>query len=241
MSLLLLLIWCCGTNNQLVSDASIRKDYVLVDASKNLYCSKYEVTNLAYRQFLNHLKHTDVTTYEKCKVDSSKWIDVMGDFHPYARVYHAHPAFDDYPVVNISLFAAQQYCKWLTTSSKNANLLFRLPSQSEYEQLAKKTNVTLRSDAAEDYVMPNFNVRFILGEETVIAMPYNAKPMQHGPSHKFMQTADGIRHVIGNVSEYLNDGRSIGGNWGSYPSDVEIIQPYMGPNPVTGFRVWLQK
>ena len=76
---------------------------------------KTEVTNKQYREFLNHLKsNNEVEKIKIAQIDSVQW-QIHGQYNtPYVEYYHAHPAYDNYPVVNISTEAARLYCDWLS-------------------------------------------------------------------------------------------------------------------------------
>jgi sulfatase modifying factor 1 len=63
---------------------------------------------------------------------------------PIQDTYFSHPAFEAYPVVNISYEAAQAYCQWLTSQyhadekRTYKQVIIRLPSEEEWEQAALK-------------------------------------------------------------------------------------------------------
>ena len=102
---------------------------------------KTEVTNLQYREFLNNLKaNNEFEKLKIAKIDSSKWNIKKKHLQPYTNMYHWHPAYDNYPTVNISYEAALLYCEWLSEKYKkehNVNINFRLPSENEWIYAAK--------------------------------------------------------------------------------------------------------
>lgn len=65
---------------------------------------------------------------------------------PFANYYHSHPAYNHYPVVNISHEAAVLYCEWLTEFNQSKGLFaelegykvtYRLPTHEEWLIAAK--------------------------------------------------------------------------------------------------------
>lgn len=101
------------------------------------YIATSEVTNNQYRTFLNDLiiqgKFED---YIKAMPDTNNWIvegralflKLQSDttkwpgspentFEPMRKNYFWHPAYDSYPVVNVSREAAKLYCDWLTNAA----------------------------------------------------------------------------------------------------------------------------
>lgn len=105
------------------------------------YMSKYEVTNLQYLTFIEELKkNNEIEKYNIAQIDTSQWNTVQ--YEPYASLYHRHPAYSNYPVVNISYEGALLFCEWLTnkyntySKKKFKKVLFRLPTKEEWENAA---------------------------------------------------------------------------------------------------------
>ena len=102
---------------------------------------KNEVTNLQYRDFLNDLKaNNKIEKLKIAQVDSLQWRDSNKYNEPYVEYYHSHPAYNSYPIVNISHEAALLYCEWLSEKYKkehNVNIEFRLPTENEWIYAAK--------------------------------------------------------------------------------------------------------
>ena len=133
-------------NTQLPSTPTAKTiQQTIAKVNDSLYAGKYEVSNLEYRTFLNELATKDRSLAEKYKVDSTKWPDDLRYCEPMTinQRYHRHPAFSDYPVVNISYEAAIEYCKWLTESynkdskRKFRKVVFTLPLKEEWTVAAQ--------------------------------------------------------------------------------------------------------
>ena len=156
----------------------------LVKIFENVYMSKYNVSNEMYSQFLSDLKNSGKTDlYAACYPDTTKWRTKFAYYEPFVTLYHAHPAYFNYPAVNIDKKSAEEFCKWLTSKyndgkkHKFENIEFRLPTESEWKTFASKCKeVTKRT-----------------GEEL-------------GPN-------DNVSMTIGNVSEMTSDGSALGNNW----------------------------
>lgn len=102
---------------------------------------KTEVSNKEYKEFLADLKANDETEKLKiAQIDSTKWRKA-GDYNePYVEFYHKHPAYDNYPVVNVSREAVRLYCEWLSNKWEkeiNQKVNFRLPTENEWVYAAK--------------------------------------------------------------------------------------------------------
>lgn len=115
-----------------------------VFSSNAFIMQKYEVTNLQYREFLNDLKaHNETEKLKIAEIDSLQWRISNQFYEPYVEYYHSHPAYNNYPIVNISYEAALLYCDWLSEKYKkenNVNIKFRLPSENEWIYAAKSGN-----------------------------------------------------------------------------------------------------
>ena len=91
-----------------------KKDTISV---QSFYMETTEVTNLEYRTFLADLLIQNRTAdYLLAKLNQEMWITKFPwSFNdPMANMYFWHPAYDEYPVVNISRKGAELYCLWLT-------------------------------------------------------------------------------------------------------------------------------
>lgn len=95
------------------STESIYGDVVSV---QGFYMQNMEVTNNTYRIFLNDLIIQDrFDDYLKAVPDTAKWMINNKPFmEPMRKNYFWHPAYDEFPVVNVSREGAKMYCIWLT-------------------------------------------------------------------------------------------------------------------------------
>ena len=156
----------------------------LVKISDNVYLSKYDVSNEMFMQFLSDLKNNGKTDlYATCYPDTLKWRNKYAYCEPYVELYHAHPAYFKYPVVNIDKKSAEEFCKWLTDKyngtkkRKYQNIEFRLPTEAEWKTFAPQCK----------------EVEKRTGEGL-------------GPYDNTAMTID-------NVSEMTSDGSTSGNNW----------------------------
>jgi hypothetical protein len=111
------------------------------------FMSGTEVTNLEYRTFLfDLLEQSRRTDFMEAKPDQSLWAKDYPDFNqPMVELYFSHPAYNDYPVNNISRKGAELYCEWLTTAVINEfkskempqHYVIRLPYAEEWEYAAR--------------------------------------------------------------------------------------------------------
>ncbi|MBL4704655.1 MAG: SUMF1/EgtB/PvdO family nonheme iron enzyme [Flavobacteriales bacterium] len=94
---------------------------------------------LIYQQITN----TD-TSYINVYPDTSKWLFNGEEYNPMATMYYWHPAYDNYPVVNVSYHQAKSYCHWmekkvnskLKKESKLHRLKYDLPTEQEWLRAA---------------------------------------------------------------------------------------------------------
>jgi formylglycine-generating enzyme required for sulfatase activity len=114
-------------------------------ALNNFAIWKTEISNAEYRLFLNDLiVQNRMKDYKVALYDSATWTrnNFKSFFEPMQNMYHWHPAYDDYPVVNISRAAANLYCAWLTDeiSKKKDDKIeietVRIPTNREWEYAA---------------------------------------------------------------------------------------------------------
>jgi formylglycine-generating enzyme required for sulfatase activity len=234
--------------------ADVKNNDVKID--NNLYASVYEVTNKEYRAFLQDLKSKNKNEeYHLCIYDSTQWIKKFPYSYnePMTNSYHSHPAYDNYPIVNITKAAADAYCKWQTekynTSStkKYKKVVFRLPSEIEWKKLASplaghnlpwygnfpyksgEEKTFLTNIKVKNNVTGNNDYSCDGGVYTLIVEHYKANDL-------------GVYDVIGNVAELTQSGTQKGGSWDNYLEECTIdkSQHFELPDPRVGFRVVME-
>ncbi len=97
---------------------------VTVDA---FYMDKYEVTNIAWREYL---KWNEVVFYtvrkdllKKLLPDTTVWRENLGKTDKLEKFYFRHPAYNFYPVVGVTWEQAMDYCQWRTDRVNEAILV----------------------------------------------------------------------------------------------------------------------
>ncbi len=123
-----------------VPNGSFTLDEEEVETSA-FYMLKTEVTNAQYQEFLNSLTDEEKTKYQ---VQGEKWTESLSYSEPYEKLYHSHPAYETYPVVNITQEGAEAYCDWLTEQyasmdiglPEGTQITFRLPTREEWVNAA---------------------------------------------------------------------------------------------------------
>ena len=108
---------------------------------QGFFMMKGEVTNFHYLEYLYQLKRSgNMDTYKKALPDTNLWTTSSIHNEKYTQYYFSHPAYRNYPVVNITREQAEAYCVWLTEiwrkNTGNQSLIFRLPKRAEYLRAA---------------------------------------------------------------------------------------------------------
>ena len=217
------------------------KHFVPLNKEGSIFVNKYEVTNWEYQRFLNYLKETDIVQWKASLYDSvnwvqkTKWVDSS-----MMRVYHWHPAFDDYPVVNIDQESAQLYCEWLSEQyqlskmPKKKKIIFRLPTKKEYHELLNTVNIPYSIQDSSERVKSLFNLNaaneFGVQDRALYTQSVNEK----------VQNSQKVCAIIGNVSELVENGEALGGNWASDLASIRRNPLYATPDPRIGFRVVME-
>ncbi|MBL7899751.1 MAG: SUMF1/EgtB/PvdO family nonheme iron enzyme [Crocinitomicaceae bacterium] len=192
----------------------------------SMFMASHEVTNKEYRAFLADLKLQNRTEdYVAALPDSTKWNLPGTSMQPFADYYFSHPAYDDYPVVNITPEGAILYCQWLgeKLAIKYSNSQFkqmRLPLESEWIYAATGGHERVvyswgssRLKNEKGAYMANFKVigdEFIRtnGEELEVvgdayASYYLDNNFVTAPSASYYPNSYDLYNMCGNVSELV--------------------------------------
>ena len=230
-------------------------DSLLVNA---FYMSSYEVSNKEYNDFLTSVEK-EIEAYNIAKIDTNNWITEL-EIKPFSALYHNHIAYEDYPVVNISLDGAKLYCKWLTDklNAENAQSGYtvevRLPSRDEWLRASTANHKNAVYSWGESYLrnekglfLCNFKQ---LGSEHIFFNPKTEKyevKMQSAngsnttitaPVKSYYPNDFNLYNLNGNVAELVTDGLACGGSWNSTGYDVrnQSAIDYERPSSMIGFR-----
>lgn len=242
----------------------------LVKTGENLFMSRYEVSNLQYLAFLESLKEESKNeTFDKANIDSMRWKDNAAYNTPYIELYHRHPAYYGYPVVNISYEGAVLFCEWLTEEynsyekRKYKKVVFRLPSKEEW-MYAARGGLTNQSYPWSGYSLTDYkgnvmcNYRSIGDEwihhdkenQVLVILEHSGNPDKSSasgditaPVIAYKPNGYGIYNSSGNAAEMISDkGIAMGGSYKSpgYDVRIESSETYNHPNSHLGFRYCME-
>ncbi len=226
-----------------------KEKYLQID--QKLFASRYEVTNSEFREFLNSIKETDKDQFKKLQYDSSQWMKKFPYAYnePLLNFYHWHPAYDDYPVVNITRETAEAYCNWLNIKyeksfrKKFKKVNFRLPTENEWLALSGAGNKKLpwngNSAFENQTIMANIKAHKTAKSEADYKFDGNIYTSKVGA---YQANSYGLYDVIGNAYEITQSGALKGGSWDSFIEEcsVDQSQKLELPDPRVGFRVVMQ-
>lgn len=104
----------------------------------SFYISSTEISNLQYREFLADLiKNNEIEKYRIAIVDTQKWNDTKENWKPFIQYYFQHPAYNQYPCVNMSYEGAKLYCEWFAkkiNQEQNEYIIeAKLPTATQWE------------------------------------------------------------------------------------------------------------
>lgn len=232
---------------------------------QSFYMSAGEITNIQYNEFLFDLKRNgELAKLKIASIDTVNWINKSGYGASYADYYHRHPAYEDYPVVNVTKEGAELFCSWLSKkyeelSNGELKITFRIPTHAEWMRAARGSNHYATYTWGGPYLRGskgNLLANFMaFGSENITQNPNNGKlEVVNVPNlSRYGDNADvtapvlsyypnefGMYNMNGNVAEMVSDGAiAVGGGWRSPGYDIrnESSVAFNEPDPTVGFRV----
>jgi len=228
-----------------------------------LWAAETETTNAQYEAFLQDLlKNKDFDQLNLCRTTKVDWRGILPDslrHLPDTELYkHGHPDAPTNPVVSISHEAARRYCAWMTKvynasteKKKFRRVLFRLPTEQEWEQAAL-------GGIPQNPPYP-WGGYFVRNSKGCYLGNYNVTQPCQGCADKSDAAQDGgvfsvraeayypndfgLYCMSGNVSEMVSTpGISKGGSWQDIPyyGQIQSVQKQDAPAASLGFRVFME-
>lgn len=227
-----------------------------------------EVSNLDYREFLHQLEAAGRTAdLAKAQIRPEGWRIKAEYNEPMVEHYHAHPAYENYPVVNITREAALLYCTWLQEQLQSQNpdqfIKVRLPTEQEWMYAARGGHEDY--PYSNGYYLHNNKGEFLynykhIGDEYLHTDPktgalerktvvLSGRPVNGNfvhittPAQSYAPNDFSLYNMCGNAAEMIaEDGRTKGGSFADTGYDIRIDGPdtYAGvheASPYIGFRV----
>ena len=231
---------------------------------QGFFMYKNEVSNFDYMEYLYSLKSDGkIDEYTAALPDTSAWRAPLTYGEKYVEYYFRHPAYRNYPVVNLTKAQAEKYCEWLTTvwrkNTGNESIIFRLPMRAEYMKAAFGNSMERTYSWSSPYLLndkgmsqcnfmnigagaisrdPETGKLIVITDKIHDDAGYDGADLT-APANSFFPNEFGIYHLNGNVSEMVKeDGIAVGGDWNSPGYDVrnESTKVFTKANPMVGFR-----
>lgn len=203
------------------------------DSIERFIC-KYETSNFQFLEFIFHEKK-DKDQY----VNSENWIIQHKD-STYYQYYLEHPAYRNYPVVNVSKEAIGEYCKWLekrlNSSKSKYQYRVRLPRSEEFIEYSSGKDKTVlyawgTNEINDDYC--NFNY-----DDFDRQLDKTSNVKAHKISERYR-----LYNLNGNVAELTSDDIVCGGSWNSSKENITNFsnEDYINSSCEVGFRILIEK
>jgi sulfatase modifying factor 1 len=206
--------------------------------SPNSYLFKYEVSNFAYQEMLYYAAQKDSSIYFQMLPDTTVWNTSLGSNEKFVSYYFQHPAYRDYPVVGVSHEQAQLYCDMLTdifnskillNNSEIEEVVFRLPSENEWEAAARAGHpfavYPWKEESVRHHKTGQLLANFVRsdGDYMGVAGQLNDGLDVTAPIESYWPNELGLYNMSGNVAEMLAEkGIAKGGGWIHGASNLRI-------------------
>ncbi len=243
-----------------IPSSTVKVDSILVSHNA-FYMLNHEVTNFEYRTFLNDLKKDgNETDFALAYPDTSAWLIQRWFMQPMANLYFWHPAYDHYPVVNISKQGVELYCEWLTKEireiyGETINDV-RLPSKYEWVSAARGGSTgapypwgTPNLQNAKGCALANYltigdqNITktkdgLVVVSDSTFVISHTNEVFTTATVKSYTPNPYGLYNMSGNVAEMTASNSAMGGHWHSPGYDIRITSEikFDKGNPFVGFR-----
>jgi len=240
---------------------NIKSNFVKVKS--DLYVSKYEVSNLDYRNFLADLwNNNKIELYRNCLPDTLAWKDKLKNTAPFVEFYFRQPSYDNYPVVGISYESAVEYCNWLTEKYNNDSkrkykkVIFKLLNKEEWIFASNKGDASKVYTWGSGFMQNNRKQYLCNYKHTFYVFDSLTKKFNEFPDtnetdlkekttitvsiNSFYPSSFGLYNMCGNVAEMIEEkGLAKGGGFddGAYNVRIASEKHYTKPQADIGFRV----
>jgi formylglycine-generating enzyme required for sulfatase activity len=224
------------------------------------YMSAFEVSNLQYKTFYEEVL-SSLNKEEKLQLlpDTSKFNLIKGNTEPLKKFYYQNEISNNYPVVNISHYAATKYCEWLQEKIKKENpgydVNVKLPSKEEWVWSAQAGRSQAMFPWSNYYLLDKKGNKMChfktVQDQHIYRNRQTGKPEISDPTtwskelvftsvvRSYTKNNFGLYNMCGNVAEMISEpGIGMGGSWNDYGGDVHIMaeSKYEGASPMVGFR-----
>lgn len=261
-----------GKNNKPKTSKYLPKQFVKVpsgkvilgkkiDSCETFYISKTEISNGEWKAFLMDLKQTGaLEAYEANRLDSTVWRLPNSFLEVFEKQYATNPAYEDYPLVGVTINQAKAYTQWLTEKHKDnkygKKITFSIPTKKQWIRAARgESQNTYPWDGPyvrnhKGLYLANF---MAIGENGIIRNDETNKLEIDGgipnPAKEYFTTAKvksyypnkfGVYNMAGNVAELISDDTlAMGGSWLDPGGDIRVMsrQSAVAPKVNIGFRV----
>lgn len=228
-----------------------------------IYMAKTEVSNFQYKEYLFWLKKHNPEMYPAALPDTTAWRLSSIYNEPFVNYYFQHPAYKDFPVVNVSQQQAADYCKWLhgqlkiTLKLNQSNIdsfIVRLPTEAEWINAARGglpssaiypwEGEDIRIKKGKNVEMLRLNCNLSSSHPELNENNYNG--FITTPVESYWPNGYGLYNMAGNVNEWLAEpGKSKGGSWSlpPYNARLDVSSYYEGntaARPDIGFRYLIE-
>jgi sulfatase modifying factor 1 len=236
-------------------------------SSNGFFIMHCEVANYEYQEFLNDLKTQGKNTLlASCTPNEMGWQNQYPFLKDFDKYYFSHPAYANYPVVNITYEAALEYCNWLTQkhmadrNSEGYVPVFRLPEKSEWMYAAESGVKQIayswggpnsenemgcplgnfKQPEDEKIGPPNSNTALTDVAHLSLSAKYNDHAFASAPVGSYAVSKYGLYNINGNVAEMTTTkGEAMGGSWNSPAEECtnQSVMNFTDSSPMVGFRV----